>query len=128
MRDEDALPVMNGDDDAHSEPTKVGDGQIALEEALRASLDAAGAADVVAQAHGGPQERATSKMAPFQLEQVLARVATPAEGRPTVPGTVPPPPAEPEVVPQNESGNASIATMVFAVVFVVLVCAVLLGR
>lgn len=150
----DALPDLSGDDEIESEPTKVGDGAVALDEAIRASL-------------ATPQERATSKMTPFQLEDVLQKLAeappSPERSqarmkapslRPTAPAifdvavppaasgeqervTVPgpalaplplaPPPVAP--APSKEGRDiASAVTFVIAVIFVVLTCAVLFGR
>ena len=144
-RSDEALPDLSGEDEVPSEATKVGDGRIALEEAVRASL-------------GGdttrppPLEQATSKMAPFQLEQVLERLAeTPKETAPeksqarmkapsqhppvvheraTVPGNAPAPPAAAphRAEPQTASRIASVLTMFVAVIFIALVCAVLLAR
>ena len=61
-REHDAIPDLSGEDEVHSEPTKVGDNAVVIREAFRAALDAP------------PAERATSKMSPFQLEDVLQRL------------------------------------------------------
>lgn len=154
-RGEDALPDMSGEDEVPSEATKVGDGRVALEEAVRASLGG-----TIPPISGPSPENATSKMAPFQLKEVLERLAeTPADSPPeksqarmkapsqhppvvheraTVPGHVPlpapaPPRAEPQhveprVEPQPAGGIATVMTMFVAVVFIALVCAVLLAR
>ena len=149
-RGDDALPDLSGEDEIQSEATKVGDGRIALEEAGRASLGAVVSPEA-------PDERATSKMAPFQLEQVLERLAEtppeqsqarmkapsqrpPAAGdasidatrpsvfeRSTVPGAAPVP-ATHRADPQSGSGIASVLTTFVAVLFIALVCAVLLAR
>jgi hypothetical protein len=81
----DALPDLSDEDEVHSEPTKVGDGVVALEEAVRVSL-------------GMPEERATSKMAPFQLEEVLQKARTRNVSLvPPSPASPPSPAASPSV-------------------------------
>jgi hypothetical protein len=135
-----ALPDVSGEDEVNSEPTKVGDGAVALEEAMRVSL-------------GVAEENATSKMAPFQLEEVLRKARTrapslvpppapPANDRVTVPGPVPDA-ASPVESPMADVAHAShpsapapaeprdigaIVSMLLAAIFVVLTCAVLLSR
>ena len=128
----DALPDVSGEDDVHADPTKVGD-RVAV-----------------------PEENATSKMAPFQLEEVLKKARAkapslvppaasdpaPVNDRVTVPGPVPgaesdvePPEAEvahashhsaPPAPVPRDSG--AIVSVLLAAIFVVLTCAVLLSR
>jgi hypothetical protein len=114
---EDHLPDLGGEDDVHSEPTRV----------------------------GVPEERATSKMSPFQLDDVLKRIAEPPAERSqtrmkapsvppqdpvfdrlTVPAEIPAPIAEPPVTPPRS--DVSAPTVLIAAVFVVLTCAVLFAR
>lgn len=149
-RGDDALPDVSGDDEIASEATKVGDGRIALEEAVRASLGG-----TIPPPIAPPPENATSKMAPFQLKEVLERLAEgPAETAPeksharmkapsqhpavlspsvheraTVPGNAPVPrPTTHRDESRPASGIASVLTTFVAVLFIALVCAVLLAR
>lgn len=142
------MPDVSGEDEVASEPTKVGDGRLALEEAVRASLGSSESKDT-------PDDRATAKMAPFQLEQVLERVAesppersqarmkapsqppqasSPLRNEPqaveraTLPGPGPASlPARPPGTP-SAGGIASAVTTLVAVIFIGLVCVVLLSR
>jgi hypothetical protein len=92
---DDAPPDFTGDDDVHAEPTKV----------------------------GAPNERATSKMSPFQLETVLERLAETSPDRSQTRAK------RPMTVPAaGPTGDTSMISVVIAAIFFVLTCAVLLGR